>query len=296
MYIQEMKRSTFLKRGLCGLAAWAVLGTRAQKMSSEPALTQVGFEHFPENQTTEVMQATFKQVLHRADTRGKADHGWLKSRHTFSFAQYYNPERMHFGALRVLNDDVVAGSMGFGTHPHDNMEIVSIPLSGDLVHKDSAGNEAIIREGDVQIMSAGTGIRHSEKNYNRDKTVKFLQIWVFPKAQNIAPRYAQQQYPIEARRNTLKTVVSPTDEGALWINQDAYFTLGRLDKDVQKDYTLRHPDTHGVYAFVIKGRFDVAGQVLAARDGLGLWELTQVAIQALDADSELLLIEVPMRS
>ncbi|WP_449272067.1 pirin family protein [Hymenobacter humi] len=169
-----------------------------------------------------------QSVLHRAATRGHANHGWLNSYHTFSFAGYQNPERMHFGALRVLNDDTVAGGMGFGKHPHDNMEIISIPLSGDLEHQDTTGRQAVIRQGDVQIMSAGTGLAHSEKNHNRDKEVKFLQIWVFPNQENVAPRYAQQSFRPEDRHNKLLQVVSPSpDDHGVWIHQDAWFHLGQ---------------------------------------------------------------------
>ena len=170
-------------------------------------------------------------VLHLAATRGHANFGWLDSYHSFSFGHYYDPERVHFGALRVLNDDTVSAGMGFGKHPHDNMEIVSIPLSGDLHHKDSTGRDEIIREHDVQIMSAGSGIAHSEMNATRDKAVKFLQIWVMPKEQNIEPRYEQKSFKPENRVNQLLTVVAPDNEDAVWINQDAWFSLGNFTKD-----------------------------------------------------------------
>ena len=197
-----------------------------------------------------------KTILHKADSRGHANHGWLMSYHTFSFAGYHDPSRMHFGALRVLNDDTVAAGMGFGRHPHDNMEIVSIPLSGDLHHNDSTGRDKIIKEHDVQIMSAGSGIQHSEVNANRDKEVQFLQIWVFPKEKNIAPRYDQKSFKPEDRVNQLLNVVAPDNNEALWINQDAWFTLCNFTKAHSAQYHL-HSKTSGVYVFVIKGEVSI---------------------------------------
>jgi redox-sensitive bicupin YhaK (pirin superfamily) len=170
-------------------------------------------------------------VLHRASTRGDANHGWLKSRHTFSFANYYDPERMHFGAIRVINDDIVAPGMGFGTHPHDNMEIISIPLEGDLEHKDSMGNTTVIRHGDIQVMSAGTGIKHSEYNKNDDSPVKFLQIWVFPNKRGVTPRYDQITLNTEDRKNRFQQILSPSSEDdGVWIHQNAWFHMSDLDK------------------------------------------------------------------
>ena len=234
-----------------------------------------------------------QSVLHRAATRGHANHGWLNSYHTFSFAGYQNPERMHFGALRVLNDDTVAGGMGFGKHPHDNMEIISIPLSGDLEHQDTTGRQAVIRQGDVQIMSAGTGLAHSEKNHNRDKEVKFLQIWVFPNQENVAPRYAQQSFQPEDRHNKLLQVVSPSpDDHGVWIHQDAWFHLGQLDQGFRTEYQLKKPG-NGVYAFVLEGDVTINGEALHRRDGLGVWETDTLTIQA-DSNAEILLMEVPM--
>jgi redox-sensitive bicupin YhaK (pirin superfamily) len=233
-----------------------------------------------------------KTILHKAGTRGHADHGWLNSYHSFSFAGYHNPERMHFGALRVLNDDTVKQGMGFGKHPHDNMEIVSIPLSGDLHHKDSTGRDKIIRQGDVQIMSAGSGITHSETNANHDKEVKFLQLWVFPKERNIAPRYDQKTFLPEHRLNQLLTVVAPDDDKAVWINQDAWFTLGKFSKDFTTTYHL-HKEGNGVYAFILNGNFTINDQSLEARDGYGVSETGSISIKA-DTDAEILLIEVPM--
>lgn len=234
-----------------------------------------------------------KTILHKANTRGHANHGWLNSYHTFSFAGYYNPERIHFGALRVLNDDTVAGGMGFGKHPHDNMEIVSIPLSGDLEHNDTTGRHEIIKQGDVQIMSAGSGIAHSEKNANHNKEVKFLQIWVMPKERNIAPRYEQKSFPLVERKNALQTVVAPDNADAVWINQNAWFTLGNFDAAQTTSYTL-HNAKSGVYVFVIKGGVTVNDIALEERDGLGITESDVLNITA-DTDTEFLLIEVPMQ-
>ncbi|MEM9835945.1 MAG: pirin family protein [Bacteroidota bacterium] len=234
-----------------------------------------------------------KTILHKANTRGLADHGWLKSNHTFSFANYHNPERIHFGALRVLNDDEVAAGRGFGTHPHDNMEIVSIPLEGDLEHKDSMGNVTVIKQGDVQAMSAGTGIFHSEYNKNADREVKFLQIWIFPKERNIEPNYSQITLNPTKLNNQLTQILSPTpkDEGVA-INQDAWFHLGDLKAGTDLNYTIKKPG-NGVYAFVISGDADIAGQALNTRDGLGVWETTNFNVSA-TSDARILLMEVPM--
>ena len=233
-----------------------------------------------------------KTILHKSADRGHANHGWLDSYHSFSFASYYDPSKMHFGALRVLNDDTVAPGYGFGKHPHDNMEIVSIPLFGDLHHKDSTGRDAIIRQGDVQIMSAGSGIAHSEQNANRDKEVKFLQIWVFPKEKDITPRYEQKTFLPESRQNQWQTVVAPDDSDALWINQDAWFTLGRFEEGRTSSYTL-HNTKNGVYAFIISGKATINGQVLDQRDAVGVYETDTIEVAA-TADAEILLIEVPM--
>ncbi len=235
-----------------------------------------------------------KTILHKGETRGHAMHGWLESFHTFSFAEYHDPDRIHFGALRVLNDDRVAPGMGFGTHPHDNFEIISIPLSGDLEHKDSMGNTSIIHYGDIQVMSAGTGIRHSEYNYNKDKEVRFLQIWIIPNKMNVTPRYDQITLKTADRHNKLQQILSPNpeDEG-VWIHQDAWFYLGQFDQDFTKEYTIHHHE-NGIYAFVLEGEFIIEGIRLARRDGVGIWDTTQIEIKASAPDSELLLMEVPM--
>lgn len=234
-----------------------------------------------------------KTILHKADSRGHANFGWLNSYHTFSFGSYHDAERVHFGALRVLNDDTVQKGMGFSKHPHDNMEIVSIPLFGDLHHTDSTGRDKIIRQHDVQIMSAGSGIAHSEMNANRDKEVKFLQIWVFPKEKNIEPRYQQKTFMPEDRQNKILTVVAPDDENAVWINQDAWFSLANLSKDVIADYSI-HKNGNGVYAFVLSGEVTINGLALQTRDGLGISETDTLNIKA-DTDAEILLIDIPMQ-
>lgn len=234
-----------------------------------------------------------KTVIHKANTRGHANHGWLDSHHSFSFANYYDPSRVHFGLLRVLNDDIVKGGMGFGTHPHDNMEIVSIPLSGALEHKDTTGRNEIIKTNDVQIMSAGSGIAHSEYNASKTEPVNFLQIWVFPKLKNIPPRYEQKTVNPEDRVNNLQTVVSPEkDSSGVLINQDAWFLLGNLKKGFSTDYTIKK-NGNGVYAFVLNGDVTIDSQKLNKRDGIEISEVDKISITA-DTDAEILLIEVPM--
>jgi redox-sensitive bicupin YhaK (pirin superfamily) len=234
-------------------------------------------------------------IIHRAETRGFANHGWLQSYHSFGFAGYHNPERVHFGALRVLNDDTVKGGMGFGKHPHDNMEIISIPLEGDLEHQDSMGNKAVIKKGDIQIMSAGTGIYHSEYNKNSDEAVKFLQIWIFPNQKNVSPRYDQITLNKEDRKNKLQQVLSPNenDEG-VWIHQDAWFHMGIFEKGIHQNYTFKQKN-NGVYAFIIEGAFTINGQQLSKRDGMGIWETDSIEIESNDNNAEILLIEVPMK-
>ena len=231
--------------------------------------------------------------IHLSDSRGFADHGWLKSHHSFSFADYYNPERMGFGALRVINDDAIDGAMGFGTHPHKNMEIITIPLEGTLAHKDSTGTSSFIRKGEVQIMSAGTGITHSEFNANKDEVVKLLQIWVLPKKLGVKPRYEQKEFSHADRKNNLQLVVSPDGrEGSVSINQDAFFSLTDLDKDKTLTYQRKHLG-NGIYLFVIKGKIEVNGEVLNERDGLGIEAFNELNMKSLLA-SEVLLMEVPV--
>ncbi|MEO5564541.1 MAG: pirin family protein [Chitinophagaceae bacterium] len=234
-----------------------------------------------------------KAVLHKANSRGHADHGWLNAYHSFSFAGFHDPARVHFGALRVLNDDTVAGGMGFGMHPHDNMEIITIPLSGKLEHKDSMGNTGTINKGEIQVMSAGTGVQHSEKNNDPQEHVKLLQIWLFPDTRNVKPRYDQKAFDIDAAKNKLVNVVSPMGEKeGLNIHQHAWFHLGKLDKDVNTTYELKDK-TNGVYAFVIDGDVTINGEKLNRRDGLGISETDKLEIKT-DSEAEILLMEVPM--
>jgi quercetin 2,3-dioxygenase len=235
-----------------------------------------------------------QSVFHPAHTRGHANHGWLEANHSFSFARYYDPERINFGALRVLNDDAVAPGMGFGTHPHDNMEIVTIPLEGALAHKDSMGHAEAIHKGEIQVMSAGSGITHSEFNHHKDQWVKLLQIWVFPKYKNVTPRYEQLNLDWHQHPNQLRQVVSPNpdDEGA-WIHQDAWFYVGVLHEGFEGQYALKKPG-NGVYAFVIEGNININNQPLSRRDAIGVWNTEHIDIKTLSNDSQLLLIEVPM--
>lgn len=234
-----------------------------------------------------------QKVLHKAHTRGHANHGWLDSHHSFSFANYYNPERMNFGVLRVLNDDKVSPGMGFGTHPHQDMEIISIPLQGDLEHKDSMGNTTVIREGDVQVMSAGTGVHHSEYNKNSDREVHFLQIWVFPREKNVSPRYDQISLRDIKKDNSFYQVLSPDPEDqGVWIHQDAWFSLGNFEKGVEETYNI-HRQANGIYVFVLEGDVVVEGEQLANRDGMGIWDVDMITVRA-STDARILIMEVPM--
>jgi redox-sensitive bicupin YhaK (pirin superfamily) len=233
-------------------------------------------------------------VLHKADTRGHADHGWLNAYHSFSFASWYNPERVQFGALRVLNDDTVAAGMGFGTHPHDNMEIITIPLEGDLAHKDSMGNTETIKSGDVQVMSAGTGVKHSEFNPNAEQRTKLLQIWIYPNQQNVDPRYQQITLNPEDRKNKLQQILSPNaEDDGVWIHQDAWFHLGKFDQGITATYSLKK-EGNGVYVFVLSGQLSIDGQGLETRDGYGIWDVNSFDIKASTA-AEFLLMEIPMQ-
>jgi quercetin 2,3-dioxygenase len=288
-----MNRKEFLRKGLLGtgmfVASLALGNVLKNDIDELKELEILGFNHIP-NAKSKIMANT---VFHPANTRGDANHGWLHSKHTFSFANYYNPERMHFGVLRVLNDDIVAPGRGFGTHPHDNMEIISIPLEGDLEHKDSMGNVSVIKNGDIQVMSAGTGIQHSEYNKNKDQQVKFLQIWVFPNKRNVAPRYDQITLNKKDRKNNFQQIVSPNahDEG-VWIHQNAWFYLSEFDKGISKEYTLKSKG-NGLYVFNLKGNIVVNQQAMESRDGLGIWDTDKVTIKAISS-AEFLLMEVPM--
>lgn len=289
-----MDRKSFLKSGFLGTAIFATTGGVASLVSNDidelRQLRVIGFNHIP-NTDSKIMN---NRILHKADSRGFANHGWLKSHHTFSFANYYNPERMHFGVLRVLNDDMVEAGRGFGTHPHDNMEIISIPLEGDLEHKDSMGNVSVIRHGDIQVMSAGTGITHSEYNKNQDQKVKFLQIWVFPNQKNVTPRYDQITLNLSDRHNKFQQILSPNaDDEGVWIHQNAWFHLGQFDQNISAEYSLKDK-SNGLYVFVLKGDVTVNDQPLNERDGFGLWNIDKISVKADSPSAELLLMEVPM--
>ncbi|MEK9603639.1 MAG: pirin family protein [Flavobacteriaceae bacterium] len=234
-----------------------------------------------------------KKVFHSADSRGSVDHGWLNANHSFSFANFYNPERMNFGALRVLNDDTIAPGKGFGTHPHDNMEIITIPLKGDLEHKDSMGNIGAIDEGEIQVMSAGTGVYHSEYNKNHDQPINLLQLWVMPKKQNVTPRYDQKSVRELKKDNAFYQVLSPNpDDDGMWIHQDAWFHLGQFDRSTQTQYEIKK-EGNGVYVFTIEGQLEVEGHQLHERDALGIWETKEISFQ-IKPQSKILLVEVPM--
>ncbi|MEY4964155.1 MAG: hypothetical protein RLZZ323_1474 [Bacteroidota bacterium] len=232
-------------------------------------------------------------ILHKASSRGHADHGWLNAYHSFSFANWYNPERIQFGMLRVLNDDTIAAGMGFGTHPHDNMEIITIPLEGDLAHKDSMGNASTIKTGDVQVMSAGTGIQHSEFNPNHDQQTKLFQIWLFPKYRNIEPRYQQITLEVTKQKNDFAQILSPNpeDEG-VWIHQDAWFYLSDFEADFTKKLALKK-EGNGFYIMNIEGEIEVEGTKLDKRDAIGIWETNEIEIKA-NTNSRFLIMEIPM--
>lgn len=234
-----------------------------------------------------------EKIIHRADSRGFVDHGWLKSSHSFSFGSYFNPERVHFGALRVLNDDKVSGGNGFGTHPHDNMEIISIPLSGTLEHNDSMGNRGTIVPNEIQVMSAGTGVKHSEYNASKVDPVEFLQIWIIPHTRDVTPRYDQIRVDPADRKNKLQQIVSPhpEDEGT-WIHQNAWFHLTDLEPNKAVTYRLKN-NKNGVYIFLLEGQIEVLDEILDRRDAIATIDNEEISITARQ-ESSLLLIEVPM--
>ena len=235
-----------------------------------------------------------KKIIHLADTRGFADLGWLKTHHTFSFANYYNPERMGFGLLRVLNDDVIDPGQGFDTHHHDNMEIVTIPLLGAIKHKDTLGNEFVINRGEIQRMSAGSGIAHSEFNASNTEKCSLLQIWVFPKERDLPPKYGQKKFDLNGRQNNFQLIISPDErEGSIDINQDAFFNLADLNQGKVISYRIKIPG-NGLYLFLISGKIKIFDIELNPRDGLGLTDTNEISIQA-EKDSEILLMEVPLR-
>lgn len=285
-----MNRKDFvLKSILTSLSAGFLSNNlKAQSLNEVKFLKSIGHNHIPNNEIK-----TMNTVLHKSETRGRADHGWLKAKHTFSFANYRNPERMNFGVLRVLNDDTIQGGKGFSSHSHNNMEIITIPLAGSIYHKDNMGNESKISSGDIQVMSAGTGVYHSEFNANDTKELKLLQIWLFTNKRDVKPRY--QQIPIRniSVKNEFYQVLSPneSDQG-VWIYQNAWFHIGSFDEDASKTYKIKDAK-NGLYAFVINGDAEIEGQKLSTRDGFGIWNKNEISIEA-KANSKILLIDVPM--
>ena len=232
-------------------------------------------------------------IIHKAEQRGHAQHGWLDTYHSFSFANYQDPKKVHFGVLRVLNDDTIEGGMGFGMHPHDNMEIITIPIFGGVYHKDSMGNSGIINTGDVQVMSAGTGIYHSEENANADLDLKLFQIWIFPNKRNITPRYDQKTFEVSDRTNKFQQIVSPMgNEFGLNIHQDAWFSLANLDKDFEANYQIKKSG-NGMYVFIIEGNATINNQSLNKRDAIGVSEIETLTIKA-DSDAQILVMDIPM--
>lgn len=288
-----MKRKDFLKTSVVGSMATlfgvsALANLKKENPNNSLINNNVGYNHLPIKEIK-----TMNTIIHRADTRGDANHGWLHSKHTFSFANYHNPERMNFGVLRVLNDDTVSESRGFGTHPHQDMEIVSIPLEGDLKHEDNMGNKTIIREGDIQVMSAGTGVMHSEYNNNPDKPVKFLQIWIIPNKRNVEPRYDQISLKDIAKENEFYQVLSPNkDDQGVWAHQDAWFNIGKFTKGNSDTYQINKKG-NGVYAFILEGEVELNGEKLSERDGMGVWDADSFTVKATE-DARVLLMEVPM--
>jgi len=276
-----MDRKSFIRNALAAIAAAAApQALRAGRNNTKADVKHKGNQDM-------------KTTVHRANSRGHANHGWLDSHHSFSFANYYNPDRMNFGVLRVLNDDVVAPGKGFGTHPHDNMEIISIPLEGDLEHKDSMGNTTVIKEGDVQVMSAGTGVFHSEYNANQDEEVRFLQIWVFPNKKDVSPRYDQISIRDIAQENQFYQILSPREEDqGVWIHQDAWFHLGDFEEGVSTTYALKK-EGNGVYVFVLEGEVEIDETLLGKRDALGITGINTFAMESKSA-ARVLLMEVPM--
>jgi hypothetical protein len=287
-----MKRKDFLFGSLAAVVASLIPWGRGNANitnSDTPLEKQVGFNHIPKTKNTKQM----KTVYHKANTRGKANHGWLNSNHTFSFANYYDPSRMNFGVLRVLNDDIITGGSGFGTHPHQNMEIISIPLDGAIAHKDDIGNSSEIKSGEIQVMSAGTGVQHSEFNASKENAANFLQIWVIPNKKQVTPRYDQQAIDKEKSKDNFLQILSPSaDDDGVWIHQNAYFSMGEFTKPTSKNYKLNH-STNGVYVFVIEGAAIVNNENLSKRDGLGIWDTDSFDIK-IEAGSKILLMEVPM--
>jgi hypothetical protein len=290
-----MDRKNFIRKALITGSVGAVFPTilarevSLGKTDQKQSIVQEGYNHIPNKEIR-----TMKTVLHKANTRGQANHGWLKAKYSFSFGNYFDPTRIKFGALRVLNDDIISPGKGFGSHPHDNMEIITIPLEGALAHKDSMGNSGIISPGEVQVMSAGTGIQHSEFNKNKDADLKLLQIWVFPNQQQVTPRYEQLNISKIPTTNGFKQILSPNPSDAgVWIHQNAWFHIGELNASITYNYPLKDP-SNGVYAFLIEGETEIENQILNPRDGMGIWDSSEIEIKS-HAQSKILLMEVPMQ-
>jgi len=285
-----MKRKEFIKKTMATGVSVLTVPTLIKAEQNTASISRVGFNHLPNKE-----YKTMNTVLHKSSSRGQVNHGWLNARHSFSFANYYNPDRMNFGVLRVLNDDVISGGNGFGLHPHENMEIISIPLDGALAHKDNMGNESVIKSGDIQVMSAGTGIMHSEFNHSADADVKLLQIWLDPKTKNVMPRYDQITLDAKKVKNKMHQILSPNKEDdGVWIHQNAWFHLGNIDKGKQVNYTLKDAK-NGVYAFILEGEVSIENQVLNKRDGFGVWNTKEIKIIT-NSNSKILLLEVPMEN
>jgi redox-sensitive bicupin YhaK (pirin superfamily) len=283
------KREFIRKSMLGGIAAAAINKTaKANTANNDLAINQVGHNHLPNKEVRKM-----NKVIHRAESRGHANHGWLDTHHTFSFANYYNPDRMNFGVLRVLNDDKISGGSGFGKHPHDNMEIISIPLSGALEHKDSMGSVGVIKVGDVQVMSAGTGVYHSEYNHLENDDTRFLQIWLFPNKKNVEPRYDQISTADIKKENEFYQILSPkTDDEGVWIHQNAWFNIGEFNKDTKTGYSIKD-SRNGLYAFLLEGEAMVNGETLNKRDGIGLWDTYNIDFDIKEG-TKILLMDVPM--
>lgn len=249
------------------------------------------YEYYSNHKNYNLMQ----KIIHKADTRGHVDHGWLNAHHSFSFASWHNPERVRFGVLRVLNDDVVDPDMGFGMHPHDNMEIVTIIMKGQLKHRDSMGSDGTIKANEIQVMSAGKGVMHSEFNPSQDEKVELFQIWIFPREKDIEPRYDQMSFDPEGKVDKLQTLVTPDKESkdAMWINQDAYLSMGKFEPGKELDYDIKIKG-NGAYIMVVEGTIEVDGEKLERRDAIGVWDTDKVKIKILEQETEILIIEVPM--
>lgn len=289
-----MDRKEFLKKGLLGTAVFAsaksITNVTENDIDELQKLDVVGYNHLPNEDDT----IADNMVIHRASSRGMADHGWLQANFSFSFANYYNPDRMHFGVLRVLNDDIIAPGRGFRMHPHDNMEIITIPLEGTLEHKDSMGNVSKIESGEIQVMSAGTGIKHSEFNARQDKAVKSFQIWLFPRYKSVKPRYDQLKLDVSKRKNRFQQILSPNqnDEG-VWIHQDAWFHMADIDKGRALTYTCKRKG-NGLYAMVVYGEAMIEGQMLGQRDAIGMWDISKINVKSLQPNTTILIMDVPM--